>query len=415
MLVSGASDDEDGLPNTPAPVIPVPVQGSRAAHAPAAKRQYSLASKVRHVVRRVGRGAEAIAPYVLPILPNRNVAGVVNVGRHVVRYYKHWPTDEKLIADWDELSRQTPGATVYHSPHWLHPTARTPDAISTLRLLTVHDDAGRLAAAVPLERRWGGHWRTVGYLTTAYHDPLITAANREQVAEALLRAVVAIDPGVKDLTFQLLSPGSPYLDLLPRLAPAAGFAASQTSHVTTDTVVPLAATWDKYLESLPGHDRRELRRKIRKCEEKGAARFVVNDTEATVAPALAQTLDLMEAEGGGKARKTRWLFRPMMKTAAPPLARSGRLVVYQLFVEDHLAAGNIALVQQNRQLMFNGAINPAAARWSPGIVLWGMIIRRAIEQGQTSLDLLRGLSTYKHELGAVEYPLLQLKLTRNAT
>jgi CelD/BcsL family acetyltransferase involved in cellulose biosynthesis len=412
-LGESTSDDQSGVSPSPDYVSPVVAQGSRAAHAPAAKRTYGLRSKVRHLMTRVGRGAEAIAPYVLPILPNRNVVGEVKVGPHVVRYYKHWPDDGRLIAEWDQLAQETPGATVYHSPYWQQPTARTPDAVATLRLMTVHNDAGKLVAAVPLERRWGGHWRTIGYLTTAFHDPLVAIENREQVVDALVRGVLQIDPDLKDLTFQMLSPGSPYLDLLPRVAKEAGLGGSDASLTTTDTVVPLAATWEAYLESLPGHDRRELRRKIRKCEEKGRARFVINDTEQTITKALRETFDLMEAEGGGKARKTKWLFRPHMKLAAPPLAQSGRMIVYQLYVEDQLAAGNIALPQQNRQMMFNGAINAKMSHWSPGIVLWGMIIRRAIELGQTSLDLLRGLSTYKHELGAAEFPLMQLKLTRH--
>ena len=389
----------------------VAVTPTRAQHAPPPKRKYGMRAKMRHLMNRVGRGAEAAAPYVLPILPNRGVKGEVKVGTRTVRYYKHWPTDAKLIAEWDQLSMTTPGATVYHSPYWAQPNARTADAIGTLRLMTVHD-GDRLVAVVPLERRWGGHWRTIGYITTAFHDPLIVQENRDETIDALFRGMLQFDPELKDVTFQMLSPGSAYLESFPRLAKAAGFARESTSLATCDVVIQLAATWEKFLETMPGHDRRELRRKIRKCEEKGRAKLVINETEESVARAIQETFTLMEAEGGGKARKTKWLFRPHMKIAAGPLSRTGRMIVYQLMIEDQIAAGNIALPQQNRQMMFNGAINQKFREWSPGIVLWGMIIRRAIELGQPTLDLLRGLSTYKHELGAAEYPLLQLTLNR---
>ena len=388
-----------------------PVTPTRAQHAPPPKRKYGYRAKLRHLMTRIGRAAETAAPYVLPILPNRKVTGEVKVGTRTFRYYKHWPDDAKLIAEWDQLAITTPGATVYHSPYWQQPSARTADAIGTLRLMTVHD-GDRLLAAVPLERRWGGHWRSIGYITTAFHDPLIAHEGRDETIDALFRGMVQIDPALKDLTFQILSPGSPFLESFPRHAQAAGFAGSHTSLATCDSVVPLAATWEKFLETLPGQDRRELRRKIRKCEEKGRAKLVINETEDSVAKALDETFTLMEAEGGGKSRKTKWVFRPLMKTAASPLSRTGRLIVYQLYIEDQFAAGNIALPQQNRQMMFNGAINQKFREWSPGIVLWGMIIRRAIELGQPTLDLLRGLSTYKHELGAAEYPLQQLTLNR---
>jgi CelD/BcsL family acetyltransferase involved in cellulose biosynthesis len=43
--------------------------------------------------------------------------------------------------------------------------------------------------------------------------------------------------------------------------------------------------------------------------------------------------------------------------------------------------------------------------WSPGIVLFGMLIRRSIEQGHKVFDLLRGQYDYKYRLGATDHPL----------
>lgn len=377
---------------------------------PSLVRDYSWKTKCKHIFKRMVRAAEACAPMVLPIAPNRRVVGEVKIGDRVVRYYKHWPNDLKVLAAWDKLSTEVPGGMVFQSPLWQEGATIIPDAIGTLRLVTVHE-CDRLVAAIPLERRWGGHWETANEVSTAYHDPLIHPDGAEQTVDALLRGLTRFDRHFHSLTFQLFTPNSPWLDVIPRLAGAVGLKSEKT-FVTTDTIVPFAPTWEKYLESLPGHDRRELRRLIRKLEESGKSKFVVNSTEQDVVERLPHTLQLMINDKGGKSRKTRWMFRDHLLKSAPALAKSGRFVLYELFIENQLAAGSIALTQNNQQWMFNGAFDPKFHQWAPGIVLWGMKFRHAISQGQTSMDLLRGLPPYKQALGAIERPMHKLTLTR---
>jgi CelD/BcsL family acetyltransferase involved in cellulose biosynthesis len=272
-----------------------------------------------------------------------------------------------------------------------------------------------LVGVFPLERRWGGQWRTTGLISTAYHDPLIHPDGAVQTAEAALEGLKKLAGGaLKSISFDLISPHTSATALVQAAALAAGFDFAQTVTGTADTTVELAPTWDQYLAKLDGHDRKELRRKIRKVEEKGGGRFVVNDTEETVLKALNQVLNLMETDDvgdGSKARKTKWLYRRHFEIAGPALARTGRLVVYQLFVENQLASSLIALPQGGRQLLWNGAMNADLYQWSPGIALMGMIFRRAIEQGDKSIDLLRGNFPYKFSLGAVEHPMHRIVLT----
>ena len=60
--------------------------------------------------------------------------------------------------------------------------------------------------------------------------------------------------------------------------------------------------------------------------------------------------------------------------------------------------------------MWAGGFDTECAKWSPGIVLFAMTIRAAIESGATYFDLLRGQSRYKSELGAVDRVLMRLTL-----
>jgi CelD/BcsL family acetyltransferase involved in cellulose biosynthesis len=90
------------------------------------------------------------------------------------------------------------------------------------------------------------------------------------------------------------------------------------------------------------------------------------------------------------------------------LAAGGGLVVYKLLIEDRHAAGLIALPTRRGEILWNTAFDPSMKTWSPGIVLFAMLIRRAIERGETSFDLLRGQYDYKYRLGAADHPLHRL-------
>jgi CelD/BcsL family acetyltransferase involved in cellulose biosynthesis len=384
------------------PVIPAPaeVAESRPRRSPWRK-------KLETFQKRMGYVIDMAAPMVLPILPNRGPAGEVKIGSRTVRYYRHLPSDEGLLSEWDELSRSVPGATVFQSTAWQKGIVRSADALGTLRLLTVRNGA-RLTGVLPLERKWGNLWRTPGMLTTAYHDPLVHPDHADETWAALLNGAAQF--GMRSMSLQLLSPDAACLKSIPAAAAGAGY--KMTDEVAMmGTAIPFAPTWDEYLAGLDGHDRKELRRKIKKAQEKGAAKLVVNESEADVRAALPGVFALMERAGGGKGNKTKWLYRTHFESATE-LARSGRLVVYQLFCEGRLAAGLISLPQQKQQTLWGCAIDSDLQQWSPGIVLFGMVFRRAIENGEQSIDLLRGTFSYKYTLGAVDRAMHRLTLTR---
>ncbi len=400
---SNLSPSKDGQP-AKAERLPM------AARAPQTRRKYSLRTKVTHQARRLGRAVEVVAASVLPICPNRKARGEVQIGSRTVRYYRHWPDDAQLLAEWDALSQSNPGATVFQSPIWQQATARIPDALAKLRLITVHDN-GKLTGVIPLERRGGGEYWSMGVMTTAFHDPLITADAYADTWTAALQGIRQLsNDDCRSITFERLAPDSRLREVVP-LAQAAGFTAefNATPNVT-DTIVDLAPTWDAYLAKLTQHDRKELRRKVRKAEEKANAKLVVNTSEADVAKVLPPVLAMMEKDGGAKGRKARWLFKRHMDTVAGPLSRSGRLTVYTLQIDGKIASGIIALTQGDVQMLWNTGMDDAFREWSPGIVLFGMVFRRAIELQQPTIDLLLGLMPYKYSLGAVEKPLNQLVL-----
>jgi CelD/BcsL family acetyltransferase involved in cellulose biosynthesis len=201
--------------------------------------------------------------------------------------------------------------------------------------------------------------------------------------------------------------------MLGKIAADCGFQAVNDI-TSTGTMIELAPTFEDYLARLGYHERKEIRRKLRKAEQRGRARFVVNSTSLAIGYALDNCFGLMERAGGGKGRKTKWMFRPHFNTAAPALAADGRMCVYELYLHDRLAASLISLPQGGRQILWCGAIDRDLRAWSPGIVLFAMVFRHAIENGEPAIDLLRGQYPYKYKMGAVDRPLHRLTLLKNS-
>ncbi len=70
---------------------------------------------------------------------------------------------------------------------------------------------------------------------------------------------------------------------------------------------------------------------------------------------------------------------------------------------------------RGRAYAYLQGIDPAAARRSPGTLLFGRAIEEAIAEGALELDFLRGREAYKYRWGAEDRPILRLARRRVRT
>jgi CelD/BcsL family acetyltransferase involved in cellulose biosynthesis len=197
--------------------------------------------------------------------------------------------------------------------------------------------------------------------------------------------------------------------MLGNYASAAGFAVGDAIDSAVARIA-LQKTWDGYLNSLDKHEKKELKRKLNKAETQGGAKLEVCTDPSTIVAEITAMFELINGANAGKARKAKWVFPRHFALSAPAMAASGKLVLYKLIIENKHAAGLIALPTQRGQILWNTTFDPGMKQWSPGIVMFAMLIRRAIEQGDTVFDLLRGQNDYKYRLGAADYPLRTITL-----
>jgi CelD/BcsL family acetyltransferase involved in cellulose biosynthesis len=320
----------------------------------------------------------------------------------------HRRVSEPLIEKWDALSRS---GTTFTSPLWQLDGVAESMADGAMRVITVtRGDA--LAAVIPMELRAGGFLESSGAAMSDYLDPLIDGVDDALVWRAVVTMLKgAWDRELKAVTFQNVRSDSSARTVLPDIARAAGLVYEE--HVVSNAArIALPATWEAYLESLDGHERKELRRKIRKAETQADAKLEVLANGICTEQHIATAMDLIEAADAEKGKWFHQHVRPIFARIGMKLVESGRMRLLMLMLQGRPGACLIDFPSKNGPLLYNSGFDPAQRQWSPGAVTFGMAIRDAISRGGKVFDLLRGREEYKYRLGAVDYSLYRVTLHR---
>ncbi len=170
-------------------------------------------------------------------------------------------------------------------------------------------------------------------------------------------------------------------------------------------VIHLPDSWDSYLEQhMSSQTRQKLRRFLRKVENSGEYRITMATPE-TVERDLDILFDFW---------RTRWTpFKGEDKTEK--LIRSSREMLTDCFSDGNLdvpvlwygerplgALANIVDRQKKAVLFYITGRDESWTTPSPGLVLHGYCIRKAIAEGFRTYDFLRGNEPYKYMFGVTE-------------
>jgi CelD/BcsL family acetyltransferase involved in cellulose biosynthesis len=313
---------------------------------------------------------------------------------------------------WNGLLAQARHPSVFLAWQWQTAWARAFLAERPLHVLRVTDDAGTLAGVLPLYDERAGLRRFVGGVDVSDYLDVIAPAGREaEVWQALLQHR-ADEAAEWDL--HAIRASSPTLEILPRLCRAAGIR-TQVEREDRCPVLELPGSWDAYLERLPGKDRHELRRKIRKLEREMPGTSV----RAHASPegwndALAVFLRLHRLSKAGKERFMDERMEAFFRDATRALAAAGWARLWFLewdgaAVASFLCLETLASVRGSVGL-YNSGFDPLHAKLAPGIVLLTHVIRDAINRGVAVFDFLRGEEPYKYSFGPTAQDLFRVRV-----
>lgn len=314
-----------------------------------------------------------------------------------------------LRAEWSSLCDESPGTTPFQRPEWLLPWCRAFPRPSP-RHLAVRA-GGRLVGLLPLflYRRDDGA-RTLAFLGAGPSDYLdgIVAPGREAEVGAAVMAHLAGDPGWDLCDWEQLPAGSP---LLAWPAPVGW--RDETTAGDPCPVLPLPGR----IEDLPCT--RQLAN-LRKYRRRAAARgeLALETADAADLPAALSTLLELHrvrwSARGGAGQLADPAMPGFLATAASAFAARGALALHLLRLGGRPIAGLLGFRERGTLCCYLQGSDPGFHALSPGVLLLGAVVERAIAEGLAAVDLLRGLEPYKLWWGAEPRPTYRRRLRRPA-
>jgi CelD/BcsL family acetyltransferase involved in cellulose biosynthesis len=181
--------------------------------------------------------------------------------------------------------------------------------------------------------------------------------------------------------------------------------------------LPAGASWDDYLATLDKKDRHEIRRKIRRAEAAGVARFeLIRPDPAAIDGFIAlhqsrwgeQGL-FPETEGGVRSRR----FLHRLAELELQESDGGQLQLGRYSVGGRVIFQGLGFDDGETCYFYNAGMDPAARELSPGVTGTAAYLRDRLEAGRRRFDFLRGDEPYKYEWGARDEPVERLLLMRS--
>jgi CelD/BcsL family acetyltransferase involved in cellulose biosynthesis len=314
---------------------------------------------------------------------------------------------------WAELVLADPAGTFFHTPDYLklywEEFGEQPEH---LLFAFAEEDDGTQIGAVAFERidetlRFLG-----GTEVTDYMGPVGLPGRQDAIAKELWTSLLTReDWSTADL--RGLPEDNPWLPLLRDAAAAAGLGVEETEDQNgVAPILPLAPTWDAYLEGLPSKLRHEIKRKAKKLEAEAGPFTIHTATEETLIPLLDRFVELHRMSEGPKGVFMQPGMEIFFRRLGEAFLPDGIFKLQFIEVGGELAAGTIGYAFNGTFSLYNSAFDRAWGNLAPGMVLVAEDIRLAIEGGAAIFDLLKGDYAYKYRFGATPRRVRRLVVTR---
>jgi CelD/BcsL family acetyltransferase involved in cellulose biosynthesis len=314
---------------------------------------------------------------------------------------------------WAELVLADPAGTFFHTPDYLklywEEFGEQPEH---LLFAFAEEDDGTQIGAVAFERidetlRFLG-----GTEVTDYMGPVGVPGRQDAIAKELWTSLLTReDWSTADL--RGLPEDNPWLPLLRDAAAAAGLGVEETEDQNgVAPILPLAQTWDAYLEGLPSKLRHEIKRKAKKLEAEAGPFTIHTATEETLIPLLDRFVELHRMSEGPKGVFMQPGMEIFFRRLGEAFLPDGIFKLQFIEVGGELAAGTIGYAFNGTFSLYNSAFDRAWGNLAPGMVLVAEDIRLAIEGGAAIFDLLKGDYAYKYRFGATPRRVRRLVVTR---
>lgn len=174
--------------------------------------------------------------------------------------------------------------------------------------------------------------------------------------------------------------------------------------------IPLPADWEIYLQGLDKKQRHEIRRKMRRASEgQEIVEVYITEEAGKLEDDMEDFLELM-AQDEAKDDFLSPLMREQMKSIMRCSFSEGCLQLAFLVIGGQKVAAYLSFDYLDRLWVYNSGLDRRYMAYSPGWVLLGNLLQRAIEQGKREFDFMRGDEEYKYKFGAVDRHIVRVTI-----
>lgn len=318
---------------------------------------------------------------------------------------------EQLSGEWDHLAGHSMTDTpfqwlAYQKSWWTH----LQPANSTLITIAVRNDAGTLQGIGCFYNIDGVLYFNGCVEETDYLDLIAPADQAPAVWQSVFDCLTDAEmPPWETLSLCNVPAKSPSRVILAEICDQRDFSLYEEP-LEVCPVIRLPESFEAYLETLDSKQRREISRKLRRAEAADMQTRTI-DRKDDLEQAVEIFLGLLQKS---TFEKRDWLNdgrRAVFSEVAHAACERGMLQLMFTEIEGRPAAALFNFDYRGRIWVYNSGLDPALfSSLSPGVVLTATAIERAIQQGRTEFDFLRGNEEYKYRFGAVDTHIFRLNI-----
>ena len=216
--------------------------------------------------------------------------------------------------------------------------------------------------------------------------------------------------GIRRLNFGLLRPDSTALTHLTPLASKKKYeVVCELEDVSLEMDLP--DSWEGYLGVLKGKQRHEVRRKLKRFQEKGSSEYRVIEDLADVQDAMDLFLKFFRQSRSDKESFLTPKRETFFRALAERMTQEHLLRIGVLDLEDKPVAALMYFEHNDIVYLYNSGYDPEYGSMGVGLISKIMCIKDSTERGRKTFNFLKGAEVYKYRLGGKEVPLHRCLIT----
>ena len=242
-----------------------------------------------------------------------------------------------------------------------------------------------------------------------YMDFPVMHGKEEEFFEQLWSNLKTMEWDVLDL--RSIVENSPSLAFLPHLAEESGYIV-KVEEAEKTPFIKLPKTWDIFVADLRKKDRHELRRKLRRLNERVDPIQYLVDTSQSILDNMDDFFYLMEKSGSEKENFLNDGNKEFFKDIARELSTRGQFKLYFMEIEGRKVASCICFDYGDVYFLYNSGYLPEFSFLSIGLLNKAFTIEDAITNRKVEYNFLKGNERYKYNLGAQSKIVCDLMIER---